>query len=134
MSESSVFHAIDTEDWVAHNPGGFAVWDRFPVGRGHALVVPHRRVSRWWDLTGAEQAHLGDLVAATRDVIDRLHQPDGYNIGFNDGVAAGQTVGQFHIHVIPRYTGDVADPRGGIRHVIASRGNYLADQTPDTGG
>jgi diadenosine tetraphosphate (Ap4A) HIT family hydrolase len=69
------------------------------------------------------------LVSATRAFIDDLHRPDGFNIGFNDGVAAGQTVDQLHLHVIPRYVGDVDDPRGGVRHVIPSRGNYL-HQTP----
>jgi diadenosine tetraphosphate (Ap4A) HIT family hydrolase len=121
-----VFGSIDPDQWITANDTGFAVWDRFPVGPGHALVVPRRRVGRWWDLTPTEQADLMALTAATRSIIDGLHHPDGYNIGINDGAAAGQTVDQLHIHLIPRYAGDVADPRGGIRHVIAGRGNYLS--------
>jgi diadenosine tetraphosphate (Ap4A) HIT family hydrolase len=59
-------------------------------------------------------------------LLDRQYSPDGFNVGFNNGLAAGQTVPHFHIHVIPRYTGDVPDPRGGVRHVIPAKGNYLA--------
>jgi diadenosine tetraphosphate (Ap4A) HIT family hydrolase len=124
----SPFHDVDRDTWITSNDGGFAIWDAHPVNPGHALVVPHRRVDRWWDLTSEDQGALVELVAATRLVIDGLHNPDGYNIGFNDGAAAGQTVSQFHIHVIPRFHGDVDDPRGGVRHVIAERGNYLLDR------
>jgi diadenosine tetraphosphate (Ap4A) HIT family hydrolase len=70
-----------------------------------------------------------DIVAMIDEVkglLDRQYSPDGFNVGFNNGPAAGQTAPHFHIHVIPRYTGDVVDPRGGVRHVIPAKGNYLA--------
>lgn len=125
MAGASPFRDIRETEWIAGNDSGFAIWDRFPVNPGHALVVPHRPVGRWWDLTLAEQSDLLQLAALVRAKIDDLHGPAGYNVGFNDGAAAGQTVTQLHLHLIPRYPGDVDDPRGGIRHVIPARGNYL---------
>ena len=131
VAATSPFHLIPSSEWIASSDIGFVVWDRFPVNPGHALVVPHQPVTRWWDLTPEEQAGMMELLSATRAFIDDLHRPDGFNIGFNDGVAAGQTVDQLHLHVIPRYVGDVDDPRGGVRHVIPSRGNYL-HQAPES--
>jgi diadenosine tetraphosphate (Ap4A) HIT family hydrolase/HKD family nuclease len=103
------------------------LWDAFPVSPGHALLVPKRHVATWFDATKEEQAELVAAIDIARAAIDRrLHgQPDGYNIGVNVGRAAGQTVFHLHVHVIPRKSGDVPDPRGGVRHVIPSKGNYL---------
>jgi len=130
VANPSPFHEVGSSERIASNDFGFSIWDRFPVNPGHALVVPHRSVYRWWDLSLDEQAGLLEVLSRTRSVIEELHQPDGYNVGFNDGEPAGQTVTQFHLHLIPRYLGDVADPRGGVRHVIPERGNYL--RTPDS--
>ncbi len=116
-------------DWITSNALAFAVFDRFPVSHGHALVVTRRIVSTWFEATPDEQAALMQLVNEVKQILDKRQQPapDGYNVGFNSGDAAGQTVGHVHIHVIPRYRGDVPDPRGGVRHVIPGKGNYLAD-------
>jgi len=122
----SVFLAIDPDDWIASNDLAFAIRDRFPVSRGHSLVVPRRVVTEWWEATTAEKAGILDLIDVVKRRLDAEHSPDGYNVGFNDGTAAGQTIDHLHVHVIPRYDGDVDDPRGGIRHVIPERGNYLA--------
>jgi len=122
----SVFLAIAPDDWIASNELAFAVRDRFPVSRGHSLIVPKRPVAEWWDATAAEKHAILDLVEAVKRRLDAEHSPDGYNVGFNNGTAAGQTVDHLHVHVIPRYRGDVDDPRGGIRHVIPAHGNYLA--------
>src|SRR4051794_21000697 len=84
-----------------------ALWDRYPVAPGHALVVPRRHVASWFDATPDERAAMLDVVDAVRDVIDQRHSPDGYNLGLNVGAAAGQTVDHLHLHVIPRYAGDV---------------------------
>jgi len=65
-----------------------------------------------------------ELVVAVRDQLDRLYHPDGYNVGFNDGVAAGQTTFHAHLHVIPRFDGDVTSPAGGVRHAVIGRGHY----------
>lgn len=100
------------------------VWDAFPVSPGHALVVTRRHVLHWFEATEAERAALSAATSHLRDLILQDHRPDGFNIGMNVGVAAGQTVPHLHAHVIPRYVGDVANPTGGIRHVIPERANY----------
>jgi superfamily II DNA or RNA helicase/diadenosine tetraphosphate (Ap4A) HIT family hydrolase len=102
-----------------------ALWDAYAVSPGHALVVPRRHVASWFDATREERAALTDAVQHARAAIERRHRPDGYNIGVNVGAAAGQTVFHLHVHVIPRYLGDVTDPRGGVRAVIPGRANYL---------
>ncbi|HTN84343.1 MAG TPA: HIT domain-containing protein [Sorangium sp.] len=112
--------------WVASNSLAFALRDRFPVSPGHTLVIPRRLVSTWFDATVEERAAIFELVAAVKRQLDQELRPDGYNIGINAGEAAGQTVMHLHVHVIPRFRGDVDDPRGGVRHVIPGKGNYLA--------
>jgi superfamily II DNA or RNA helicase/HKD family nuclease/diadenosine tetraphosphate (Ap4A) HIT family hydrolase len=101
------------------------IWDAFPASPGHALLTPRRHVADWFDASPEEQAELLRAVAVAKASIEMEHRPDGYNIGINVGRAAGQTVFHLHVHVIPRYSGDVPDPRGGVRHVIPSKGNYL---------
>lgn len=103
-----------------------ALWDAFPVSRGHLLVVPRRHVASWFDATTEERSALLAGLDRGRDLIATRHAPDGYNIGINVGEAAGQTIFHLHVHLIPRYAGDVPDPRGGVRHVIPGTGNYLA--------
>jgi diadenosine tetraphosphate (Ap4A) HIT family hydrolase len=102
------------------------LWDAFPVSPGHALVVPRRVVPTWFEATREEQVALLEGIEAARRAIEETLRPDGYNIGINLGAAAGQTVFHLHVHVIPRYLGDVEDPRGGVRHVIPDKANYLA--------
>ena len=96
------------------------------------LVITRRVVPTYFDCTIAEQAAVLALVAEVKDLLDQglAPKPDGYNVGFNAGAAAGQTVPHVHVHVhvIPRYAGDMADPRVGVRHVIPGKGNYLIDQ------
>lgn len=101
------------------------LWDAFPASDGHALVVTKRHIASWFDATAAERAALTKAIDTVRATIEKKHKPAGYNIGVNVGDAAGQTVPHLHVHVIPRYPGDVADPRGGVRHVIPGKGNYL---------
>jgi len=126
---TSPFLLQSQAEWITSNSLAFAVFDRFPVSHGHALVVTRRIVSTWFEATTDEQAALMQLVNDVKHILDERLQPtpDGYNVGFNSGDAAGQTVAHVHIHVIPRYLGDVPDPRGGVRHVIPGKGNYLAD-------
>ena len=106
---------------------GFVLWDAFPVSKGHALVVPKEHVASLCDLPEETQAALWLLVSETRRRLQDEIQPDGFNIGLNDGEAAGQTVMHAHIHVIPRWKGDVADPRGGVRWVIPEKARYWGD-------
>lgn len=92
---------------------------------GHTLVVPFREIATWFDATVEEQHAILDLVRVVKKQLDDELRPDGYNVGFNAGRAAGQTVPHLHVHVIPRFDGDTSDPRGGVRHVIPGKGNYL---------
>jgi diadenosine tetraphosphate (Ap4A) HIT family hydrolase len=102
-------------------------WDAFPVSDGHALLVTRRHVASWFEATGEERRELLEAVEAAKAAGPKAsHTPDGYNIGINIGRAAGQTIFHLHVHVIPRYMGDVPDPRGGVRHVIPGRANDLA--------
>jgi diadenosine tetraphosphate (Ap4A) HIT family hydrolase/HKD family nuclease len=127
----SPFFEIPQAEWIAANRSAFAVWDAHPVNPGHALVVSRRQIVEWWEATPAERSDIFELVDVVRAKIDDLHSPDGFNVGFNAGRAAGQTIDHLHVHVIPRFEGDVADPRGGIRGVIRARGNYLAKAVAD---
>lgn len=98
--------------------------DGFPVSVGHTLIIPRRHVTTLFETTEAEQAALLKSLAATKYLLDKQHRPDGYNIGINHGPAGGQTVPHLHIHLIPRYSGDTADPRGGVRWVLPDRAKY----------
>jgi len=101
-----------------------AIRDGFPVSPGHTLIIPKRHVDSFFEVTDAERADLMSLLAAARDDLDRQFRPAGYNIGINDGAAAGQTVPHLHIHLIPRYEGDRDDPRGGVRWVLPDKAAY----------
>jgi len=134
MSDSP-FLDIPSSAWVASNALAFAVRDKYPVSTGHTLVITKRAVPTWFDASPEEQSALMALVAEVKAALDEELRPDGYNVGFNSGDAAGQTVMHLHVHVIPRFRGDMDDPRGGVRHVIPSRGNYLRSVRPlATGG
>lgn len=93
--------------------------DNFPLSKGHVEVVPRRHVESFFDLTAAEIAEAYELMQEARKKIDDEYTPDAYTIGVNDGTAAGRTVDHLHIHLIPRYEGDVEDPRGGIRQILS---------------
>lgn len=109
------------EDIVARNDLCYARRDRFPVSRGHLLVMPFRHTPDFFSMTPEERVALVDLVVSCKGLIEENFTPSGYNIGFNVGAVAGQTVMHCHCHVIPRYVGDVEDPRGGVRGVVPGR-------------
>lgn len=102
----------------------FGVYDRFPVSRGHVLLIPKRHIATCFEATDDEYAAIGQGLRALRERLDSLYHPDGYNVGINNGPAAGQSVPHLHVHLIPRYSGDVDHPRGGIRGVIPDRRDY----------
>ena len=106
------------------NPLCYCRYDNYPVGKGHMLVVPFRHVANFFELTQDERKDAFELVWQANAKLDGEFHPDGYNVGVNVGLAAGQTVMHVHIHLIPRYHGDVPDPRGGIRFVIPKKANY----------
>jgi diadenosine tetraphosphate (Ap4A) HIT family hydrolase len=98
--------------------------DAFPVSQGHSLIIPKRHFGSWFDATQQERAEIMSLLDEARQVIVREYAPQAFNIGINDGVAAGQTVTHLHVHLIPRYQNDVSDPRGGVRWVLPERAVY----------
>jgi superfamily II DNA or RNA helicase/diadenosine tetraphosphate (Ap4A) HIT family hydrolase/HKD family nuclease len=130
LAAPSPFLEVPEAEWVCANDFCFAIFDSFPVSPGHVLVITQRVVPTFFECTAAEQQALMALVGEVKALLDeRLDpKPDGYNVGFNAGAAAGQTVPHVHVHVIPRYAGDMGDPRGGVRHVIPGKGNYLVAQ------
>jgi diadenosine tetraphosphate (Ap4A) HIT family hydrolase len=101
-----------------------AFFDGFPVSTGHSLVIPKRHVPTIWELSAEEYVDLFKLVREVKDLIQHQFEPQGMNVGANFGQAAGQTVYHAHIHIIPRYLGDVPNPRGGIRNMIPGKGHY----------
>ena len=102
----------------------YARYDKFPASPGHLLLIPFRHVANLFDATDAELAALLALVREGKNLLDGRFHPDGYNVGVNVGTAAGQTVMHLHVHLIPRYTGDVPDPRGGVRGAIPEKRVY----------
>jgi diadenosine tetraphosphate (Ap4A) HIT family hydrolase len=115
---------VAAADFVAENNLAVAFWDAFPLNPGHCLIVPRRHEADFLALTPEEQAAVWALVALVRRHIEAERTPDGYNIGVNVREAAGQTIAHAHLHVIPRYRGDVPDPRGGVRWVVPARAAY----------
>jgi superfamily II DNA or RNA helicase/diadenosine tetraphosphate (Ap4A) HIT family hydrolase len=120
----SIFLEVPPAAWVASNHLAFAVRDRFPVSPGHTLVITRRVVTDWFAASRDEQHAVLELVGVVKEQLEQALRPDGFNVGFNAGQAAGQTVMHLHVHVIPRFRGDVEDPRGGVRYVIPANGNY----------
>jgi len=98
--------------------------DLHPVSRGHVLIVPYRHVASYFDATPEEKAAIMQMIDRARHWLQEQYSPDGFNIGINCGAVAGQTVMHAHVHLIPRYKGDMADPRGGVRGVIPSKQKY----------
>ena len=103
---------------------GFAAWDLHPASPGHFLVIPYRHVSDYFDIKGEEREELWRLVSEGKAIADAKYHPDGYNIGINIGKWAGQSIPHLQIHAIPRYQGDVENPKGGVRGVIPQKKLY----------
>ena len=101
--------------------------DAFPVSPGHTLVIPRRHIGSFFELSDAERTCMVELLARAKAELDLSFQPDGFNIGIIDGAAAGQTVQHLHLHLIPRYRGDVPDPRGGVRWVMPGKAKYWVE-------
>jgi len=112
------------DEIVLKNNLCYARYDKYPVSPGHLLLIPYRHIPTLFDATDDEQAALLALVREAKTLLDEHFHPDGYNIGVNVRAAAGQTVMHLHVHVIPRYTGDVEDPRGGVRGAVPEKRVY----------
>ena len=122
MSNNCPFCTLDEQ--VITNDLAYARYDKYPVSNGHMLIIPLRHVSNFFELTEKERKAVFELVDEVKVLLDKEHKPDGYNIGINVGESAGQTVWHVHVHVIPRYKGDMNDPRGGVRGVIPDKQKY----------
>lgn len=112
------FCTLPNEQIVAENALAMAFFDKYPVQKGHLLVIPKRHAATYFDATEEEIIAIHQLIKQGKQLIDQEYQPDGYNIGVNVGEYGGQTVMHLHFHLIPRYKGDIEDPRGGIRKAI----------------
>jgi diadenosine tetraphosphate (Ap4A) HIT family hydrolase len=120
----SVFQTIPDKDKLYKGQHFFIIRDRFPVSQGHSLIISNELRKDYFDLSKEEKEELISLIEKAKELVEQEFNPDGYNIGMNCGEAAGQTVMHFHCHLIPRYKGDMDDPRGGIRHCIKGKGYY----------
>lgn len=125
MDNNCPFCKVESErEIIASTSLSIAFFDGYPVSQGHVLIIPRRHVASFFDLAENEQLDMLMLAKRVKGIIDEMYHPDGYNIGVNDGEAAGQSVFHVHMHVIPRYKGDVPNPRGGVRGVIPSKQSY----------
>ena len=124
MNKNCIFCNIEQERVLAENELCFAIRDGFPVSDGHTLIIPKRHVDNYFDLTDEEVMAMHKMLKELKAQLDEELSPDGYNVGVNVNEAAGQTVFHVHMHIIPRYKGDVENPRGGVRGVIPHKQKY----------
>lgn len=108
---------FETFEWIA-------LFDEYPVSKGHTLLIPKEHFETYFDLPDKYLKSIDTTIKQAKKILDEKFHPDWYNIGFNCGETAGQSIMHFHIHIIPRYKGDIENPRGGIRGVIPAKQNY----------
>ncbi|NLK52530.1 MAG: HIT family protein [Syntrophomonadaceae bacterium] len=109
---------------IIENSLTYAIYDRYPVNPGHFLIITKRHVESYFDTSNEERVAINQLIEECKKLLDVEYFPDGYNIGVNCGKAAGQTIFHVHVHLIPRFSGDIEDPRGGVRGVIPGKRIY----------
>jgi len=128
--EEGMSNCVFCEDFITNKKNIFenelalAYFDGFPVNKGHVLIITKRHAETFFDITKEEQDAMFELARKIKIYLDEEYKPDGYNIGFNCGVVAGKSVMHVHMHIIPRYKGDIENPRGGIRAVIPAKKDY----------
>ncbi len=119
--KTCAFCTLPSARVIDENATAMVIRDGYPVSPGHTLLIPKRHTGSFFDLSTQERDDLLALLDCSKRVLDAELQPQGYNIGINDGAAAGQTVPHLHVHLIPRFEGDLPDPRGGVRWVIPAK-------------
>lgn len=124
MEQTCSFCSPELHRVFGANSLAVAIRDAFPVSPGHTLIVPRRHIASVSEATSEEFAAIWSLLMEARTVIEHELKPDGFNVGINDGRAAGQTVTHLHVHLIPRFAGDCPDPRGGVRWVLPEKARY----------
>ena len=122
--EGCIFCKPPNTEMVCENELALAFYDKFPVSKGHVLIIPKRHVPDYFGATNEEVVAIHELVHEVKEQLDQRYNPDGYNIGVNVGLAGGQTVFHLHVHVIPRYKGDVENPKGGVRNLMPNLVRY----------
>jgi diadenosine tetraphosphate (Ap4A) HIT family hydrolase len=124
MTKPCPFCTLPPERIIDSNDLALVIRDGYPVSPGHTLVIPKRHIGSWFEITREEQNAMLNLLGRAKEALEKEFKPDGYNIGINDGPTAGQTVPHLHMHLIPRYKGDLEDPRGGVRWIIPGKAKY----------
>lgn len=120
-----LFCHISQNRIIEENEHAFAIYDKYPVTKFHALVIPKRHFEEYFGLTHEELFGCDMLLRLLqKKIVSQDNTIKGFNIGTNSGEIAGQTIFHCHIHLIPRRIGDVQNPRGGVRHIIPGKGNY----------
>ena len=120
----SIFSEISEDKKIHRGEYFFMVYDGFPVSPGHILIISNEERLDYFELNNNERIELTSLIDKAKELIENEYKPAGYNIGMNCGEVAGQSVMHFHCHVIPRFKGDVVNPRGGVRHCVMNKGYY----------
>jgi len=123
-SVSPFFTLGERREMLVETATAFAIYDKYPVNPGHALVIPKRLVANYFDLSWKEQAACWMIVNRVKSIVEAAFEPAGFNVGINVSEAGGQTIPHVHIHIIPRYAGDVPEPRGGVRGVVPEKKEY----------
>jgi len=118
------FTNLEPDRIIYKNDYFFIINDAYPVSPGHLLIISNKVRKDYFALSNKEKIELIVSLEKAKEIIEKEHKPDGYNIGMNCGDSAGQTVSHFHCHLIPRYIGDMENPKGGVRHCISGKGYY----------
>ena len=124
MTDKCIFCTLRDERIIYECNHTIAFIDTYPASPGHTLVVPKRHIPTYFDTSEDEILAIGKAVQICKEFLDNEFNPDAYNIGINNGEAAGQSIKHLHVHIIPRYKGDVEDPKGGVRWILKNKANY----------
>ena len=124
MSNNCIFCKLRDERVIYECEHTKAFIDTYPASPGHTLIIPKRHFATYFEATEDEIEAIGKALKAAKKILDKEFSPDAYNIGVNNGEAAGQSVMHLHVHLIPRYKGDVEDPKGGVRWILKDKANY----------
>jgi diadenosine tetraphosphate (Ap4A) HIT family hydrolase len=128
MVTACPFCSLPTARVVDEGEHCFVIRDAFPVSEGHTLIISKRHVGSLFELTEPEALDFFRQLGRAKQTLDAAYRPTGFNVGINDGRAAGQTVPHLHVHLIPRYAGDVPDPRGGVRWIFPEKADYWSSR------
>ena len=125
LNDPCLFCYPKQKEILAETEYALLVTDTYPVSDGHCLVIPKRHMATYFECTEEENREFRELIIKAKEIIDEKYKPDAYNIGNNNGLYAGQSVYHLHIHIIPRYKGDVENPKGGVRWVVPKKSQYV---------